>query len=131
MEKNTKFWVRKLEIMPKIVGHDINYYYRACHDHNFYEFMVIVKGKSIHYVNDDVQILSTGNLVFVRPSDLRYLMPYSDVSSACSMRWSLERNEIICIIRCLRTCALFWPTGKMKWRFSHRSGLRKLYDDWF
>lgn len=70
--------VRSLVIQPKVVGHDINIFFRDCHDHNFYEFTMVIAGKSIHHVNDEVQILSEGNLVFVRPADLHYFMPYSD-----------------------------------------------------
>ena len=72
--------VRRLEIQPKVIGHEVNYYFRECHNHNFYEFMIIAKGKSVHHVNDDVQILSEGDLIFVRPDDVHYIMPYTDTS---------------------------------------------------
>lgn len=72
--------IKKLFLQPKVIGYDVGYFYRNCHTHDFYEFTVIIKGKSIHYVNDDMQILSAGNLVFVRPKDIHYYVPYSENS---------------------------------------------------
>ena len=62
---------------PYIVGHDINYYFRDCHDHDFYELTVILRGNSVHCVNDDIQILKPGDVVCVRPGDAHFFSPFS------------------------------------------------------
>lgn len=73
--------VRTIRILShNIVGHDINYYFRDCHNHDCYEFIVIVSGRAIHHVNDKIQVLTPGNLLFIRPNDAHYFMPYSENS---------------------------------------------------
>lgn len=72
--------VETIKMASHIVGHDINYYYQSCHNHDYYEIIMIVSGKAIHHVNDSIQMLSSGNLIFVRPDDAHYFMPYSDAS---------------------------------------------------
>jgi len=39
------------------------------HNHDFYEFFYIVKGKAIHNINGENQILSKGDFVLIRPDD--------------------------------------------------------------
>lgn len=39
------------------------------HCHNFYEFFLVTKGRALHIVNDTIQTVSRGSLVFVRPDD--------------------------------------------------------------
>ncbi len=39
------------------------------HNHDFYEFFYIVKGKAIHNINSENQILSEGDFVLIRPAD--------------------------------------------------------------
>ena len=39
------------------------------HTHDFYEFFYIIKGKAIHEINGESQILSEGDFVFIRPDD--------------------------------------------------------------
>ncbi len=39
------------------------------HCHDFYEFFLVTKGRALHIVNDIVQTVSRGSLVFVRPDD--------------------------------------------------------------
>lgn len=72
--------VKKLFLQPKVIGYDVGYFYRNCHTHNYYEFTVIIRGKTVHYVNDDMQILFAGNLVFIRPEDIHYYVPYGENS---------------------------------------------------
>lgn len=61
---------------PYIVGYDIGYYCRVCHDHDFYEILVVLRGSAIHCVNDGLQVLKAGDVVFVRPKDEHFLSPY-------------------------------------------------------
>ncbi|MFZ5986582.1 MAG: helix-turn-helix domain-containing protein [Bacillota bacterium] len=42
------------------------------HYHDFYEFFLITKGKTVHVVNGERQLLSEGTLVFIRPTDIHY-----------------------------------------------------------
>ncbi len=62
---------------PYQVGYDINSYYRECHDHDFYEILLIISGSTVHCVNDSVQILKAGDMVCIRPSDAHFVTPYS------------------------------------------------------
>jgi len=39
------------------------------HCHDFYEFFLVTKGRALHIVNETVQTVSRGSLVFVRPDD--------------------------------------------------------------
>lgn len=68
----------KAEIKLKIredlaIGHDIEYFCSECHTHNFYEFLYIVRGKSLNVVNDHVQLLTPKSLIVVRPDDMHYI----------------------------------------------------------
>ncbi len=42
----------------------------AIHSHNFYEIFLVVKGEVLHLINNRIQKLSEGTLVFIRPSDI-------------------------------------------------------------
>ncbi len=39
------------------------------HTHNFYEFFIVTDGTALHMVNNTVQTLTKGDLVFIRPQD--------------------------------------------------------------
>ena len=45
------------------------------HTHDFYEVFLILRGKAIHRVNNQTQILEKGSLVFMRPADIHYYVP--------------------------------------------------------
>lgn len=49
--------------------HRILRYYTILHDHDFYEFFLILSGTVTHIVNGVKQVLTPGNLVFIRPAD--------------------------------------------------------------
>lgn len=72
--------VRTIRIQSHLVGHDVNFYCRDCHDHDCYEFILVISGRAVHHINDEIQILSPGTLLFVRPADAHYFMPYSENS---------------------------------------------------
>lgn len=43
----------------------------ACsHNHNYYEFFLVISGRLTHYINDKKKIVGTGSLVFIRPNDI-------------------------------------------------------------
>lgn len=48
------------------------------HTHNFYEIFLITKGKVVHNINDNKQLLEEGTLVFIRPSDVHHYKKYKD-----------------------------------------------------
>lgn len=51
------FWVESLsQVSPE-------------HTHDFYEFFILTEGRCQHIVNGTAQLLQTGCLVFIRPSD--------------------------------------------------------------
>lgn len=39
------------------------------HSHNFYEFFIVTDGTALHMVNNSIQTLTKGDLVFIRPQD--------------------------------------------------------------
>lgn len=47
------------------------------HTHNFYEYLVIESGRAVHIVNGVTQIISAGELSFIRPSDVHEYKNYS------------------------------------------------------
>lgn len=67
-------------VNPYIVGYDVGYYYRVCHDHDFYEILFVLGGEAIHCVNDGVQVLKAGDVVFLRPKDEHFVSPYGNSS---------------------------------------------------
>lgn len=42
------------------------------HTHDFFEFFLIIRGRCLHKVNNGIQNLSEGTLVFIRPEDVHY-----------------------------------------------------------
>lgn len=42
------------------------------HTHSFFEFFFVLKGKAIHHINGEREILSRGDLVLIRPNDVHY-----------------------------------------------------------
>lgn len=42
------------------------------HTHRFFELFFVLKGKAIHHINGEREILSQGDLVFIRPEDVHY-----------------------------------------------------------
>jgi AraC family cel operon transcriptional repressor len=45
------------------------------HDHDYYEFFIIIEGSIRHYINKQNTILKKGHLVFIRPSDFHSYHP--------------------------------------------------------
>lgn len=61
------------------IGHDVDYYFRRCHDHiGYYEILFIIRGRAINVINGDVQILKTQSVTFIRPDDQHYINPFSN-----------------------------------------------------
>lgn len=51
----------------------------ALHTHTFYEVFLVVEGSAYHLINNTVQVLSKGDLVFIRPEDVHcYDFNYSE-----------------------------------------------------
>lgn len=42
------------------------------HTHDYFEFFFVLKGKALHHINGERQLLSQGALVFIRPEDVHY-----------------------------------------------------------
>ena len=42
------------------------------HCHEFFEIMLVVTGKALHFINGREQIISEGLLIFIRPEDVHY-----------------------------------------------------------
>lgn len=51
----------------------------SIHTHTFYEFFIVAEGSALHLVNDSIQTITQGDLVFIRPKDTHsYQFYYSD-----------------------------------------------------
>lgn len=55
---------------------------QSMHNHNYYEYFVIVSGEIIHEVNSEVQYLHSGDLLLVRPND--YHRYNTEKTSGCN-----------------------------------------------
>lgn len=65
---------RHLKIDDKYpIGHDVNKYFEDSHDHNYYEFLYIIRGSAINVINDELQILKKGMMIAVRPDDIHFI----------------------------------------------------------
>lgn len=53
-----------------LIGHDFDYFYSKYHSHKCYEFLMVVRGKSLNVINGDVQILERKSLTAIRPNDV-------------------------------------------------------------
>ncbi len=49
----------------------------SAHTHDFYEFFLIVKGKTVHKINGKTGIIDEGTLVFIRPDDIHSYERYN------------------------------------------------------
>lgn len=62
---------------PHQIGHDINFYFKDCHDHDFYEITLVTDGSATHCINDGVQIFHPKSMIVIRPDDAHFLQPYA------------------------------------------------------
>lgn len=49
------------------------------HDHNYYELFLVEQGTTLHRINDRVETLARGSLVFIRPGDTHGFQATGDV----------------------------------------------------
>lgn len=52
------------------------------HNHDFYEMTLIERGKVLHEINGHEEILTTGDVVFIRPNDLHAMSAYDAVRTS-------------------------------------------------
>lgn len=48
------------------------------HQHDFYEIFLITEGCIEHHINDEIEILTSGSLVFIRPTDAHFFKQYAE-----------------------------------------------------
>lgn len=61
------------------IGHDIDYFFRDCHDHiDFHEILFIVRGRALNVINGDMQVLKAQSVCFIRQDDCHYIKPFPD-----------------------------------------------------
>ena len=63
------------------------------HNHDHYEFFIIIEGSCRHIINNTEQILKQGDLIFIRPNDFHYYEIYKDTD--CKLINIPCRNELI------------------------------------
>ena len=63
----------------------------SIHTHTFYEFFIVAEGSALHLVNNSIQTIAQGDLVFIRPSDTHsYEFYYSDDFRIVNISFSEE-----------------------------------------
>jgi len=68
---------------PDLRYHTLTSDATALHTHEFAEIFLVISGKIKHIINSEVQILQTGTLVFIRPTDVHGFEKLED--SACEL----------------------------------------------
>lgn len=67
------------------------------HDHNFYEYFLIVKGSVKHNVNGQTEILNQGDLIFIRDFDChQYQLSHSQKCELINVSFSREYFDAGC-----------------------------------
>lgn len=84
---------------------------RALHTHDFFELMLIERGRAIHRINGEETVLSAGDLVFIRPTDQHGLM--ADPDEGCRILNVMFRRETASFLRA-RYATEF--AGRFFWR---------------
>lgn len=56
---------------------DIDYHRRdlsfsVLHDHDYWEFFAVIRGKCTHYINNKQYVMQSNDCVFIRPADVHY-----------------------------------------------------------
>lgn len=62
------------------------------HSHDFHELFIVEQGSATHRINDHVETLQRGDLLFIRPTDTHCLQ--ADAAHGCHILNVLFRNEI-------------------------------------
>ena len=80
------------------------------HDHHFWEFVIVQKGETEHYVNDQKHVMRAGDTILLRPSDFHYFkllgepsayehrdiyVTVPDMKSICAMLGSDIYNSLL------------------------------------
>ncbi len=68
----------------------------ALHTHTFYELFLVTQGTALHMINDTIQTLEKGDMVFLRPSDTHtYNFHYSEDFRILNIGFSTAHYESI------------------------------------
>lgn len=65
----------------------------SLHEHDFYEFIVMIDGKAKHVHNDDVCIASKGMLFLIKPGEYHQFLPYHN-SNARHINFSITPQTL-------------------------------------
>lgn len=70
-------------ISPIVEGHYgyfslVEHISTQAHTHEFYEIFLVIRGKINHHINQTVETLSRGTLVFIRPDDEHHFSQWQD-----------------------------------------------------
>ncbi|MDD7214131.1 MAG: AraC family transcriptional regulator [Clostridia bacterium] len=67
------------------------------HNHNYYEFFIVTKGKLTHIINDKSEELSCRTIYFITPSDKHIILPLKGYESQhINIAVTPERLKLIC-----------------------------------
>lgn len=77
------------------VSRNINNFFNKLHMHNYYEIEFVLSGRAVHHVNNTVQILSSGDAVFLRPEDTHFFVS-CDIEDAKYVSYNIRiSNEVM------------------------------------
>lgn len=65
-------------------GVDFHFYYKnffGLHSHDFYEFMIMTKGKTLHKIDQESEIVQKNTVVLIRPNEMHQAFPYQNEKS--------------------------------------------------
>ncbi len=66
--------VKTLKLIEEIdIGHEINVFFDMCHNHEYYEFFYVVRGKALNVMDNGVQVLEKAKIIAVRPQDEHFI----------------------------------------------------------
>lgn len=97
---------------------------KSLHDHGFYEIFWLHNGRARHVINGAREMLSEGDLLFIRPGDCHALQGVGEESHLVSL--SIRREVIEGLSRHAALASLFDPALKMPAR--RRREIRQMLD---
>ena len=77
---------------------EFNYIYESyteLHNHDYYEFSIVTKGKMIHHINGENRIINEQTLLLLRPEDAHYIQVEDDVDSFELFTFMVSRKYFI------------------------------------
>lgn len=96
MEKYRRHWNKPDNFIYLVFYDSFSNINSAYHCHDFYEFLLMLDGEIIHNVNSVQQILSKGDLVFIRPDDYHAFFQHGEACKYLNLGFSKSTMVHFC-----------------------------------